>query len=137
MTTPKNTKIYAQVVAKIKATVKRWPSAYASGMVVKEYKRIMAERGEEPYEANKTEKPLTRWFMEKWIDISSGKPCGSARKDDKKPYYPTCRPSIKISKKTPILENKFSDIQKEKIIKEKQIARQKNIIFPKPKSLRI
>jgi hypothetical protein len=134
---PKNPKIYAQVVEKIKASVKKWPSAYASGMLVKEYKRIMVLKGQEPYETtqNKKIKPLTRWFKEKWIDIGTGKPCGSIRKhtDLENGYYPTCRPSVKISKNTPTLATELTDIQKKKLIKEKQIVRKNNINFPKSK----
>jgi hypothetical protein len=138
MSTPKNPKIYAKVVEKIKASVKRWPSAYASGMVVKEYKRIMVIRGEEPYENKQNKKveqinPLIRWFQEKWIDIGTGKPCGSIRnkKELENGYYPTCRPSVRISKNTPMLASEISDNEKKKLIREKQIARKNNIIFPK------
>jgi|TARA_S200002703_G_scaffold85525_1_gene73792 hypothetical protein len=31
---------YARATAKVKARVKKWPSAYASGQVVQEYKRM-------------------------------------------------------------------------------------------------
>jgi hypothetical protein len=31
---------YARAQAKVKARVKKWPSAYASGQVVQEYKRM-------------------------------------------------------------------------------------------------
>ena len=137
MSTPKNPKIYANVVDKIKTSVKRWPSAYASGMVVKEYKRIMILRGEEPYETKQNKKgeinPLVRWFKEKWIDIGTGKPCGAIhrKKELENGYYPTCRPSVRISKNTPMLASEISDNEKRKLIAEKQIARKKNIIFPK------
>lgn len=137
MSTPTNPKVYAKVVEKIKTSVKRWPSAYASGMVVKEYKRIMVIRGEEPYENKKTKKgELIRWFEEKWIDIGTGKPCGAIleKEDLKNGYYPTCRPSVRISKNTPTLASDISDNEKKKLIAEKQIARKKNIIFPKSKS---
>lgn len=126
--------IYAKVLEKIKASVKRWPSAYASGMLVKEYKRIMALKGQDPYKTiNNSKKqqinPLTRWFKEKWINIATGKPCG--RKNAENINYPTCRPSVKISKQTPMLANELSDIQKKQLIKNKQKAQKNNIIFPK------
>ena len=52
-------------------------------------------------------KNLNRWFKEKWVDVSrkdkDGKhpPCGrsKAKKDSK--GYPKCRPSVKVSSKTP------------------------------------
>ena len=53
---------------------------------------------------------LRRWFKEKWVDISrkddSGKhpECGasaSERKGDMNRAYPKCRPSRRVSSKTP------------------------------------
>jgi hypothetical protein len=126
--------IYKKVVEKIKASVNRWPSAYASGMVVKDYKRIMALIGREPYKNTSNSQknqinPLTRWFQEKWIDIATGKPCG--RKNVENTNYPTCRPSVKISKETPILATELTAIQKKQLIKNKQKAQKNKISFPK------
>lgn len=53
------------------------------------------------------EKDLRRWFKEKWVDVSrknkdgSHPPCGrdEAKTDSK--GYPKCRPSKKVSSKTP------------------------------------
>ena len=42
---------------------------------------------------------LDRWFKEKWVDVKTGKPCGR-KKGDGRPY-PACRPTVKVSKKTP------------------------------------
>ena len=42
---------------------------------------------------------LDRWFKEKWVDVKTGKPCGR-QKGDGSPY-PACRPSKRISSKTP------------------------------------
>jgi len=39
MAKPKNKALYARVKAMVKKRVKKWPSAYASGQVVQEYKR--------------------------------------------------------------------------------------------------
>ncbi len=38
MAKPNNPKLYARIKAKVKARVKKWPSAYASGQLVREYK---------------------------------------------------------------------------------------------------
>ena len=38
MAKPNNPKLYARIKAKVKAMVKKWPSAYASGQLVREYK---------------------------------------------------------------------------------------------------
>tara|TARA_E500000081_G_C5830243_1_gene217443 strand:+ start:306 stop:479 length:174 start_codon:yes stop_codon:yes gene_type:complete len=38
--TPTDKAKYARAVSKVKSRVKKWPSAYASGQVVQEYKRM-------------------------------------------------------------------------------------------------
>ena len=131
-----NPLLYAVIRDKIKASVKVWPSAYASGMVVKEYKRVMAAKGLEAY-TTATAKPslglsseigLQRWFAEKWIDIATGKPCGSVHTATN---YPTCRPSIRVSAQTPRLASEFSEKAKKELVGLKQIAREKKIDFSK------
>ena len=44
---------------------------------------------------------LRRWFKEKWVDVKTGKPCGRSGKEKSKRAYPYCRPSRKVSSKTP------------------------------------
>ena len=52
-------------------------------------------------------KDLRRWFKEKWVDVSrkdkDGKhpPCGRSEADTSSRGYPKCRPSKKVSDKTP------------------------------------
>ena len=43
---------------------------------------------------------LKRWFDEKWVDVKTGKKCGRGANEKGRPY-PACRPSKRISKKTP------------------------------------
>ena len=43
---------------------------------------------------------LGRWFDEKWVDVKTGKPCGR-QKGEKRGGYPACRPSKRVSSKTP------------------------------------
>ena len=38
MAKPTNPTLYARIKAKVKRTVKKWPSAYASGQLVRQYK---------------------------------------------------------------------------------------------------
>lgn len=38
MAKPTNPKLYEKIKAKVKRTVKKWPSAYASGQLVRQYK---------------------------------------------------------------------------------------------------
>ena len=42
---------------------------------------------------------LKRWFKEDWKDVRTGKKCG--RQKGEKRGTPYCRPSKRISKKTP------------------------------------
>ena len=42
---------------------------------------------------------LKRWFKEKWVDVKTGKPCG--RKKGEKRGTPYCRPTKRLSSKTP------------------------------------
>lgn len=42
---------------------------------------------------------LRRWFKEEWKDVKTGKPCGRSKGEDR--AYPYCRPSQKVSSKTP------------------------------------
>lgn len=111
---PTDPKTYARVKAQVKAQVERWPSAYASGMVVQKYKAAMAARGVRPYKSSsppKKKTDLKRWYDEKWVDIKTGKPCGSVRT---KSYYPTCRPKKRITSETPRSLGELSEKQKKK-----------------------
>ena len=42
---------------------------------------------------------LKRWFKEDWKDVKTGKPCG--RKKGEKRGVPYCRPTKRVSSKTP------------------------------------
>ena len=92
---PTRPDLYARAVKKVKARVARWPSAYASGQVVQEYKKLVAARygpNAKAYrqaQSRRATAPLTTWFNERWVDILTGQPCGSVKSSS---YYPTCRP---------------------------------------------
>ena len=126
---------YAKAVEKIKHVVKVWPSAYASGLVVQEYKRQMKAKKQQPYKDNipKTQRQtnLSRWYQEKWIDIKTGKPCGSVHTPD---YYPTCRPSIRITSQTPVTSSELTRAEQLMMVKKKQVAQTHRVYFPSPKS---
>lgn len=119
---PLDQKLYDSIVKKIKLRVDRWPSAYASGRVVKEYKDEMKKKGLSPYIDEKPKDGLTRWFKEDWVDISTGKPCGSVKSNE---YYPICRPSKQISIKTPVTIKELTSDDKKTLIKRKQILKEK------------
>ena len=110
---PKNKKLYNSIVKKAKTKFSAWPSAYASGWVVKEYKKQGGKYiGSRPPKSS----GLQRWFEEKWIDVcklpkkvNCGRP--NSNVTDWKKKYPYCRPSIKINKSTPVIASKLSKKQ--------------------------
>ena len=60
---------------------------------------------------------LTRWFKEKWVDVKTVKPCG--RSKGEKRGYPACRPSKRISSKTPKTASEMSASEKARFKREK------------------
>ena len=60
---------------------------------------------------------LTRWFKEKWVDVKTGKPCG--RQKGEKRGYPACRPSKRVSSKTPKPASEMSSAEKARFKREK------------------
>ena len=122
MPIPDNKKLYEKVKSDAKKKFKVWPSAYASGWLVKEYKR----RGGTYSGRKKKDEGLTRWFSEKWINVcklpkvvNCGRPKISISNWKKK--YPYCRPMYKISPKTPKTAKQLSakEIEKRCIKKSK------------------
>jgi hypothetical protein len=61
---------------------------------------------------------LERWFDEKWVDIKSGKPCGR-QEGEKRAGYPACRPSKRVSEKTPKTVGEMSVVEKARFRHEK------------------
>ena len=61
---------------------------------------------------------LKRWFKEKWVDVKTGKDCGRG-KDEKGRPYPACRPSKRVSSKTPKTTKELSSKEKSKFKKAK------------------
>ena len=60
---------------------------------------------------------LKRWFKEKWVDVKTGKPCG--RSKGEKRGYPACRPSKRVSSKTPKTASEMSSAEKARFKREK------------------
>jgi len=67
--------------------------------------------------SNKTKGGLDRWFKEKWVDVKTGKPCGRQKGEDR--AYPACRPSKRVSNKTPKTTKEMSSAEKARFKKEK------------------
>lgn len=108
MPVPTNKALYERVKREAKKRFKVWPSAYASGWLVKTYK----QRGGKYKNTSKSRKSrkvsktrtsnLSRWYREKWIDtckLPRKVSCG--RKKSAKKGYPYCRPSVRVSPQTP------------------------------------
>lgn len=122
---PTNMVVYNRIKELVKGSVERWPSAYASGMLVRRYKAYMNAHGMDPYEPalDKSPSALSRWFLEKWIDIETMRPCGSAKSNT---YYPTCRPTVRVSPKTPRTLSELTAREVAKMIKLKQVAKKRS-----------
>ena len=97
MNKPVNEALYNRIKARIKAKMV-WPSAYASAHLVRAYKaaggkyRAMARGG------------LTKWFDEKWVDLSRPKAGGGyeecGREHAHGEDYPKCVPAAKAASMT-------------------------------------
>jgi hypothetical protein len=93
-------------------------SAYKSGFIIKTYKRFGGT-----FEDDGKQKPLKRWYREKWGDVGN--------RD-----YPVYRPSIRINKHTPLTINEIDKTDLKKKIEQKQKIKGKRNLSPfKKKSL--
>jgi hypothetical protein len=135
MPTPKNKRLYEKVKSEAKKRFNVWPSAYASGWLVKEYKR----RGGTYAGKKKKDEGLSRWFAEKWINVCKlpkKVPCGrpKIKISEWSKKYPYCRPSIKVSNSTPKTAKQLSKTQIRKRCKTKSRNPKKRVLeSPKPK----
>lgn len=73
---------------------------------------------------------LKRWFKEKWVDVRTGKACDRKKGDGR--GVPYCRPSKRVSSKTPKTSSEMSSSEKAKKIREK-----KSLGQPKGKPRRV
>jgi hypothetical protein len=108
MPRPKNEYLYEQVKKRIMKSYKK-PSAFASGAIVKEYKRLGGK-----YEKDEKEPKLKRWFEEKWVNVN---PLINKNKPD---AYPLFRPTKRVSKNTPTLLQEVPKKRLEELYKMKQ-----------------
>jgi len=108
--TPLDPDLYATVVEEAKTRFAVWPSAYASGWVVKTYKERGGRYGGGAGGDRKARTGLTKWFGEEWVDLSRPihkggelvgyEPCGRKKSDDPTDY-PKCRPIKEAMKMSP------------------------------------
>ena len=116
MQRPVDSNLYQKIKLRVKTTVARWPSAYASGQVVQQYKRAFAKKypNKNPYTTSKSKSSaLTRWYKEKWVDLcrpikkNKYATCGRGQLTGK---YPFCRPSKRVSKNTPMTVSEITKL---------------------------
>ena len=62
---------------------------------------------------------LKRWFDEKWVDVKTGKKCGRGTNEKGRPY-PACRPSKRVSSKTPKTTKEMTSEEKRKFKEKKK-----------------
>lgn len=110
---PADKKLYEIVKKEAKKRFKVWPSAYASGWLVREYKRRGGTYLDEEEKKKKIKRSeptdLERWYLEKWIDVCRLPrivPCG--RNKAVWSDYPYCRPSKRINDKTPTIATELT-----------------------------
>ena len=61
---------------------------------------------------------LKRWFKEEWKDVRTGKECG--RQKGEKRGTPYCRPSKRVSEKTPKTSGEMTAAEKKSRISQKK-----------------
>ena len=115
---PANLALYNRIKSSVKRKVKRWPSAYASGQLVRRYKSSGGK-----YSCSRFGK-LDDWFAQKWVDVCTGRPCG--RKTGEKRKYPYCRPT-RTSGKTPRKMSQLTPTQIKQRCKRKHLIKGKRL----------
>lgn len=103
---------------KVKASYNVFPSARASQAIAKCRKESgTIRKGEEGAS-------LKRWEAEKWKDQRTGKPCGAGGDNE------YCRPSKRVSSKTPKTSGEMSKGQKSAKMAEKKRVGMGNRVAP-------
>jgi hypothetical protein len=133
-----NKALYVRARNKVKRRVKKWPSAYASGQVVMEYKRMGGKyrgrkktfgfrsksrrKSKRKSRRRKSKNPggLSRWFAEEWVDVCTGKPCGRKSARGSRRKYPYCRPKRRVTSRTPRTARSLTRAQKKKMCARKR-----------------
>lgn len=105
MNQPNNKILYDKVKRKANKIYKK-PSAYKSGYIVKEYKKLGGT-----YSGNKNNSSLKRWYDEKWNNQR-----GEVGYKNKSDVY---RPTKRINRKTPTTFNELSKDEIKKAMKQK------------------
>ena len=123
MPEPVNIELYHRVKREANRKFLAPTGAYKSAWIVREYKK----RGGK-YRGQRSKGLLKRWFDEKWVNITQPKgavarACGRSRATTKG-RYPVCRPSIRITKGTPLTLSELSKSQIRSAVRRKQKVKQ-------------
>ena len=81
---------------KVKAQYAVFPSARASQAIAK------CRKASGSVKKTKAGSDLKRWGKEKWVDTKTGKACGAGGSNE------YCRPSKRVSSKTPVTKSEMS-----------------------------
>jgi len=128
MPIPIDAALYSKVKAEANAKFESNTGIYKSAWIVREYKK----RGDLYKGQVSKDTGLLRWFREKWVDLN--RPMDDGYEDcgrkDRKGAYPLCRPTYRITEKTPKTYKELSKQSIEKAKKEKEkVKGRKNIRF--------
>ena len=133
MSKPLDIKLYESVKKKANKVFTSKTGVYRSSWIVRKYKKLGGKysRSTGTKSTKRKSSGLKRWYKEKWIDlnrpiknskgkITGYKPCGRVSSKSKG-SYPLCRPSKRISKKTPRTYKELGSksIKKAKVDKQK------------------
>jgi len=119
---PDNLILYAQVKKEADERYKV-PSAYKSGWLVKTYKERGGTYSTVTVSNGVEVKPLSRWFEEKWVDLTRPRSDGNYEPCGRKVAvgtYPLCRPSVRVTPQTPVTVKELSPAQIEQAKKNKE-----------------
>jgi hypothetical protein len=101
---PNNIGLYNRV-RKMADNVYSKPSAYKSGFIVRKYKELGGT-----FARDGKPKTLKRWFREKWTDVGHRS-------------YPVYRPTVRVTRKTPLLASEIDSRDLKRKIRLKQSIR--------------
>lgn len=134
MPEPLDQKLYNNVKIAANKVFTSKSGVYRSSWIVREYKKRGGKYSRKSTGTKTTKRKssgLKRWYKEKWVDLNRPiknsvgkiigyKPCGRVSSKSKG-SYPLCRPSKRISKKTPKTYKELgtSTIKKAKVDKRK------------------
>ena len=108
---------------KIMSRYKKWSARSAQATAKCRKKKGIVKK-------SKAGSNLKRWGKEKWIDTRTGKPCGTGNKSE------YCRPSKRVSSKTPVTKSEMSKSTLKKKQAEKKIIGKQGAGGKKVKSVR-